>query len=399
MLKDKLRAIREWLMKNYNITLSVALVFAVAIVVCVALGAAGSRKIKDINPDGAKEKEPEAIVEVPLTENDDTAIKELILTYYNAQAMGDLETIESVCDEVSDLDKLSYTEKAEYIDMFPKIEIYTKEGMNPGEWVVYVYYRMTFANHEEEFPGYTSHYVCTAEDGSLYIKRSNFSVELNTYTSMVCAQDDVVEFNNRVSAEYDKFKEEHADLASYPEEIMAQVNMSVGVKWSQLQAEAAAASEEAGSDSEDGAEPENTDGQAPENVENQPLFAFATTTVNVRSSDSEQADKLGKVTGGTKLEVLEQKVNGWSKVMFNGKEGYIKSEFLQTEESAAGQKTIGSVKATTNINVRASASETAAKLGVLTGGDSAELIANEGDWCKIKYNGQVGYVKAEYVQQ
>ena len=64
----------------------------------------------------------------------------------------------------------------------------------------------------------------------------------------------------------------------------------------------------------------------------------------------------------------------------------------------AGAETIGTVTATTNINVRASASETADRLGVLSGGDSADLIGTEGDWSKIKYNGQIGYVKSEYVQ-
>ena len=129
-----------------------------------------------------------------------------------------------------------------------------------------------------------------------------------------------------------------------------------------------------------------------------PQYVTTTTTVNVRSSDSEQADKLGKVAGGTKLQVLEQRANGWTKVDYEGKEGYIKTEFLQLAESAAGAETIGTVTATTNINVRASASETADRLGVLSGGDSAELVGTEGDWSKIRYNGQIGYVKSEYVQ-
>lgn len=104
------------------------------------------------------------------------------------------------------------------------------------------------------------------------------------------------------------------------------------------------------------------------------------------------------VRGGTKLQVLEQRPNGWTKVDYEGKEGYIKTEFLQLAESAAETETIGTVTATTNINVRASASETADRLGVLSGGDSAELVGTEGDWSKIKYNGQIGYVKSEYVQ-
>ena len=55
--------------------------------------------------------------------------------------------------------------------------------------------------------------------------------------------------------------------------------------------------------------------------------------------------------------------------------------------------------ATTTVNVRMAPSQDAEKLGVLAGGDSAGLLERVDDWCKINYNGSVGYVKAEYVQE
>lgn len=392
MLKDKMRLVRDFILKNNKIVFPIVGVLAVAITVSAALSAVGGRRAQDIVPETGSQSSqmPEVVEDVPLLSNEDTAISELIHKYYDAQANGDLETLKTLCDEISELDMLSFEEKANYIDYYPTLEIYTKKGMNEGETIVYVYYKMTFVNHEEEFPGYTSHYVCTAEDGSLYIKRGNFSEELNAYTSMVCAQDDVVEFNNRVIAEYDTFKETYPDLATYPEEVMTQVNMTVGVRWSELQnaaeGDVAQTDVSAGDVSEGDAQ---NDGAG---------YGIATTTVNVRSSDSQQADKLGKVTAGERLQVLEQRPNGWSKVMYENKEGFIKSEFLRMEESAEGLETTGTVTATTNVNVRSAASETADKLGKLLGGESVELIGREGDWCKIKYNGVVGYVKAEFVQ-
>ncbi len=396
MLNDKLRIARNFLIKNSKIAFPVIIVAVVAITVSVALGAAGNRKVEEIVPEQNPVSEGDTGVQedVPLIKNEDSAISELIYSYYNAQALGDLDTLESLCDEISPLDRLSFQEKANYIEYYPALEIYTKKGLNEGESIVYVYYKMTFVNHEEEFPGYTSHYVCTAEDGSLYIKRQNFSDELNDYTSRVCQQDDVLEFNNRVIAEYDDFKEEHPELADYPDEVMAQVNMNVGVKWAQMQA---VSDNDAVSGGDAQEQPSGEETTPP--AEEGPMYATTTTTVNVRSSDSEKADKLGKVSGGTRIEVVEQRLNGWSVVLYENKEGFIKSEFLQMEESAAGLETIGSVKATTNINVRAEASQTSAKLGVLAGGDTADLIAVEGEWCKIKYDGKVAYVKAEFVEQ
>lgn len=401
MFKDKISLLGGFILKNNKIVFPIVGILAVAITVSAALGAVSSRKAEDIMPEASSPSETMADVsaDVPLVENDDTAIKELILTYYNAQATGDLETLKTLCDEISELDMLSFEEKANYIEYYPAIEIYTKKGMNEGETIVYVYYRMTFVNHEEEFPGYTSHYVCTAEDGSLYIKRGNFSEELNNYTSMVCAQDDVVEFNNRVIAEYDAFKESYPELASYPEEVMTQVNMTVGVRWSEMQK--AAEGDVSGGDAEDISGGDVSEGNA--GAAAGPMYAIATTTVNVRSSDSQQADKLGKVTEGDRLEVLEVRPNGWSKVVYENKEGYIKSEFLQMEEVEVQPGTehvevTGTVTATTNVNIRSSASESGDKLGKLLGGETAELIAKEGEWCKIKYNGVIGYVKAEFVE-
>ncbi len=61
-------------------------------------------------------------------------------------------------------------------------------------------------------------------------------------------------------------------------------------------------------------------------------------------------------------------------------------------------ETIGTVTATANVNVRVAPSETAEKMGIVTGGETLDLVGTEGDWSKVIYNGQVGYVKSEYVQ-
>ena len=252
--------------------------------------------------------------------------------------------------------------------------------------------------HEEEVPGYQALYICTNDQGELYIKRGENSEEVNDYIKKVSTQDDVVEFNNKITVEYNELMVDHPEVLQYISELDSQVSVAVGEKLANQVAgdsqDAAATTEEGTTDGQDA---QNEGGEQPAE-EQGPQYVTTTTTVNVRSSDSEQADKLGKVSGGTKLQVLEQRPNGWTKVDYEGKEGYIKTEFLQLAENAAGAETIGTVTATTNINVRASASETADRLGVLSGGDSAELVGTEGDWSKIKYNGQIGYVKSEYVQ-
>ena len=60
--------------------------------------------------------------------------------------------------------------------------------------------------------------------------------------------------------------------------------------------------------------------------------AKTTDVVNVRSSDSQEADKVGKAQKGDEFIVLEEKANGWSKIEYEGEEAFIKTEFLEVIE-------------------------------------------------------------------
>lgn len=424
MWKEKIDAIRDFLVKHSKYAFPIIVVAAVAVTVAVALNAGNEENIP--TEEGTSTSSSVAPMEValepvetdvPLVLNEDGAISTLILTYYNALALGDSETLNSVCDVISEKDMLHYLEMAKYIEFYPNIEIYTKPGLEEGSTIAYVYYKVTFANQPEEIPGYKAHFICTNEQGELYMKRSDNSEEVNEYIMTVSAQDDLVEFNNRINVEYNELIAAHPEILEYLKELDSQVSTAVGVALAQQEAQTGQETQEGDTPGEgeaqnpvEGGEQNPVEGeqqpteqppaeQQPQ--ENIPQYATATTTVNVRSSDSQQADKLGKVAGGEKVQVLQQRVNGWTKILFEGKEGFIKSEYLQmieSAESAAGTEVIGTITAIKNVNVRTSANENSEKLGVLVGGDSAELIANENGWCKIKYDGKIGYVKADYVQ-
>ena len=403
MWKEKIHSIGNYIIKHNKVVLPAVVVVAVAITVSVSLSLSNRHKEAQQEAEiasAASETATEtATEEVPLVANEEGAIYTLIATYYNAMATGDEETLRSVCDEISDKDMYRYVELSQYIDYYPTLEIYTKTGPEEGSVIAYVYYKISFVGHEEEVPGYQALYICTNDQGGLYNKRGENSEEVNEYIKTVSTQDDVVEFNNKITVEYNELMVDHPEVLQYISELDSQVSIAVGEKLAnQVAGETQVA--EAGTEegSTDGQDTQTENGEQQEAEDQGPQYVTTTTTVNVRSSDSEQADKLGKVSGGTKLQVLEQRPNGWTKVDYEGKEGYIKTEFLQLAESAAGAESIGTVTATTNINVRASASETADRLGVLSGGDSAELVGTEGDWSKIRYNGQIGYVKSEYVQ-
>lgn len=413
-MKDKKSAILDFILDHCKIVFPIALIAVVAVTVVFALSMRNGSDEEPPELSGvsiseveSEENTPSVVAEdVPLMLNENGELYTLVATYYNANAMGDIETLRGLYDELPENNILKIEETAQYIDYYSTLEIYTKNGLTEDSYVVCVFYRLLFVNHEEEFPGYETLYVCRNDQGQLYIKNeANFTAEEAEYIQAVAEQDDVVEFNNRVNLEYNDLLREHPELLEYIKELNNHVNVAVGERMAQLEAAENNTQTPEGQENQEGQEPpaSGDNGDQPQTTEpvpepTGPQYATATTTVNVRSSDSEQADKLGKVTGGETVQVQEVRVNGWTKIVYDGKDGYIKSEYLQMQESAAGAEVIGTVTASTNINVRASASETADRLGVLAGGESVDLLENLDGWCKIKYNNQIGYVKAEYVE-
>lgn len=413
MHKDKWKTIRDIIISNCKIVFPVLVIVLGAITAVIALNANkaeaqtqtdGQPSVQNGGFDSAaadpSETQPEesrpSAEEVPLVANEDGNIYTLVATYYNAIGTGDSDTLQNICHGISENTLLYYGELANYLKCYSNIEIYSKQGPADGTTIVYVYYKMELMDYGA-LPAYETLYVCTDEDGSLYIKDSStFTEEEKEYIVNANEQVDVVEFNNRVNAEYNELLEQNPAVLEYVGLLRTQINTRVGeILSSRIQGDESQ-DPEGGEPLNEGQEQSPAD-QVPE--ETGPKYASATTTVNVRNSDSEQADKLGKVSRGTRLEVQEVRLNGWTKVVYEGKEGYIKSEYLQFEESAANLAVIGTVTATTNINVRAAANESAERLGVLAGGASLELLGNENGWCKVNYNGQVAYVKADYVTQ
>ena len=335
--------------------------------------------------------------EVPLVENTNGEIYTLVATYYNAYANGDVDTIRSITNYLDEIDEIRIPEMSRYVDSYPDISIYTKQGPQEKSWLVYVHFQMTMYGYEDRLSGLETFYVCTDADGKLYMNEGEVSEEELEYISIVNMQDDVAELNNRVTVECNDTFMKNTNLYYYIQEVAKDVQKITGEILAQRNGTPGTEGQVAASeDGEHGAD-ENSGSSTDAPVQTGPVYATATTTVNVRKSDSEISEKVGKVSGGTKVEVLEQKVNGWSKVIAAGKEGYIKSEYLRMAESVTGTA-IGTVTATTTVNVRMAANQDSEKIGVLAGGDSAPLLENVGDWCKINYKGSVGYVKAEYVK-
>ena len=408
-MKEKMKKAWDFAVKNGKYVFPVIVCVAVAITVVIALKAGGVHN-DELNQIGETilssqlETESSSIEDVgdlSLVKNEDQAITDVISMYYKALADGDEEALNTVCDKVEEMDMLWFLETSKYVEYYPVLEIYTKPGYATGETIAYVCFKVKLTGKDAEYPGYKVLYVCTAEDGSLYIKRTNLSNEATDYVHKVSEEADVLELTNRVKVEFEDMMAEQPDLLAYMDDVSAEVRRMVGVELGNQKGESTESTEPEPTENPEG-NGENGQTGTEQNVDQQTeevVYAVASTTVNVRKSDSEKAEKLGRVTGGTKVQVLEQLVNGWSKIVFENKEGFIMSKYLKIQESALKYTPIGKVKATDNINVRADASTDSSKICTLVKGDEVELLAVEGEWCKLTFQGQIAYVKSEYVER
>ncbi len=428
-IKDKLEDIKDWISENNKIVMPVILLVCVLFTVAIAINANRKAAAEEeaqltestevANTVGIAEESEETIPELLLEENAYPAVNELISRYYGALAEGDTDTISSINSFVDDTEKIRIQEMSKYIDSYPELDVYTKLGPVEGSYLAYVYSKVKFTEYDQLVPGMQAFYICTDENGNSYVNAGEDNSVITNYIRDISLQDDVVDLNNKVAVEYNELLESDEELNAFLADLAKRIDVSVGEALARAEA-AAAESEAAGEGGESEAAEETEQVQAEETESNVVKKVRAKEVVNVRSSDSETADKLGKAESGEEFTLLEERGNGWSKITFEGKDAFIKSEYLETVSEEVVEDTTDSEAETSNeetpsqttpasdgktvtvienVNVRKSASETGEKLGLVYVGEKLELIMKQADgWTKVKYKDQTAYVKSDYVE-
>lgn len=418
MLKEKSIVVKDWIMDNTKIVMPVVLVVCVLITIFVAINANQKEALKKEAEEAAAAiagQEESALVEglsTPVYELEENAYPEvnsIIKTYYDAQASGDVEAITALNTYLNDIEKIRIQEMSKYIEGYPVLNIYTKSGLSENTYVAYVYSEVKFTDVDQELPGLKTYYIGQDGDGQYFINDGTYDDAVRNYIKEVTLQDDVVDLNNKVVVEYNDLLAEDDELNEYVAYLKEKINEDVGVILAQEEAPDAA--EEAVEEAEGEATEE---AGSTDNISTTVTMVKATDVVNIRTSDSETADKIDKAQIGQEFQLLEQRGNGWSKVEYNGEDAYIKSEYLETvsEETVADTGSAetestdsdsgtvsGTVTVKENVKVRASASTTADSLGTVYVGEKLDLIMKQADgWTKVKYKGQTAFVKSDYVE-
>ncbi len=319
-------------------------------------------------------------------------INSLVVTYLNALAEGDVDTIHSITNNMTDIQRIRVTELGKYIDAFPEYNVFTKIGPTEGSYIVYAAVRAQFPGVDILVPGIYCFYVCTDETGNYYFNEGTLTEEEQIYIDAINADESVISLMTAIDTEYQALLESDEQVRTYMEVMQNEIRVAVGTALASIAAEQEAVSE---------TEPVNED----PTILHAACQAVTTETINVRSSDSETADKLGSIARGTTIDVIEIRVNGWAKINYQGKEAYLKTDYLQVieepDEAGAGENVAnGTAIANTTVNVRSEASTSSSRIGQVLKGATIEWIADvEDGWSKIIYEGKVGYVKSEYLDK
>lgn len=367
----------------------VACVLVIAVIISV-FASKGKDNTDSPNADLAQ------LTDEPLQENAYDDVNELMSRYFKALADGDMDTIVALSDYNDDTTLITYEKRSEFIDDYLNVTCYTKPAIAENSYFVYVSYDTKVTGIDTMAPGLNAFHVYTAEDGSLKID-GDMEENVEAAFKLVTNQDDVVDLYNRIDVRYKEAVLADEELNTFMEELPDKVKRSVGVALAQMEGQ----NDENGTDEQENNETQTT---AQTGTEEQPQnqavnqLVRTTDTVNVRKSDSEEADRIGKVSPGTELTRIEDRINGWSKIIYEGNEAYIKSDYLEVISTEAEGTVIGSVKAKTNVNVRSKASQESEKLGVAQASHSYDLLEDLGEWYRIKYNNMTGYVKAEFFE-
>ncbi len=411
-MKDSKKSVFEKLLILFkkNVLVFSTLIFIVILIV-VAIAIAGISKIRD---EKAKElayaalsDEEKALLNQNLTLVKDAypEVNKASEGYLDAIANMNLPYLKEHLFEISTNEIDNITVKSNYIDYYDNITCYTQEGYEDDSYYVYVTYDLHIVGFEEGVPSIIGFYYAKDSTGVYRIfKQDSMSSDVVENFYIAYMQQDVQNLYNQISLSYNETLESDGKLKDFMDGYDELIKNDLVTLIAERIAEQKAKEEEE----------KVVEGPVVEQVE-------AVTSVNVRASDSETAERLGTVGEGTVLTRLEAKLNGWSRVQYEGREAYIKTEYLNVVGGAVPeietQQVVENTTTTTtnkddknktetkyvtandNVNIRAEADIDSERVGFAYNGDKLELIEKlSNGWTKIKYNNKECYVKSDYVQ-
>ena len=116
--------------------------------------------------------------------------------------------------------------------------------------------------------------------------------------------------------------------------------------------------------------------------------------VNLSSMPAMEGNALSLVLKGSAVSVTEYNEDGWSRVFHEGGQGFIKSEFLGTQQ----QTIAGIYYALVNVYLRSEAAADSDALQLVQFASAVEVAEYDAEgWSRVSVDGNTGFIKSEFL--
>ena len=388
-------------------------IFFVAVLITVAVAHKANSMASEsaLIVNKASMGEVKEIEEIKMEECKDQKIIDLVNSYYQAQAEGNKDVVNSIYKGLDDTQGLKAEAISQFIEKYESITVYTKPGPVPNSYIAYVYNMVKLVDYDKALPGLETLYICTDENGELYFDAYSEDKMIIDYIKSLSVQSDVIDLNNKVASEYNEMINADENLAAQLTAMRKDLQAAMG------EAMVNQATGDASADDAGEAASEETS-QEPEAPTTHTIKAKE--VVKIRKGDSTDTEELGKTEAGQELVEIEAQPNGWSKIEYNGGEAFVKTEFFDRidDQTDNGQNDTSDATESDNaadsadgktgnkkikndaVNLRKGQGTDSAVLACLDKGVTVNVIENsDNGWSKVEYQGQTGYIKTEFIEQ
>lgn len=340
--KDPLQDVKEFLAKNGKY-LAAGIMFILMIVVAASfLNKKEDRPAIQYSEDGVEMFEVDAY----------PPVMALIKQYYECYAAGDFDTLQTIAMPFSEHELAYMKLLSEYVEGYENLTFYTKSGLDSSSYMVNVYLEMKFVGVDTLAPGLDFFYVRTNEDGSLYIdasyseynmKNNDNPLDINIH-NLIKEHKQHADLITLLSDTTEKFNVALAADANLNTMVNETIPAAISAWMTELVGGVAPQPEVPETEAQDTEVPETEtpDTEVPETEMEEPeseepeVLSFPEGTVitieeaiNVRKEMTTNSSIVETLYKGTKVTVVMSYAEGWTKVKWDNKTGYIRSDLLQ----------------------------------------------------------------------
>ncbi len=312
-------------------------------------------------------------------------VTNFVALYLSARASDNEDALRASDVNIDDIELVKIRVTNEYVENYENVTCYTKPGPYENSYIVYAVYDVKLYNWDVTAPALMTLLVCTDEEGGLYIYSGNLDENIANYISQVSDQTDVKDLMTKIDAQYHEVLDENIEYADYIAEINENIKDAVGQELAaaaiiedtaddepETTAEEALATFEVkvtdtvnvrASDSEFADKVDQVSAGTILNCYEQQANGWSKVdyngeiayissqylerldfeevdestaigtvkikeTVNIRSEANTDSTILGAGYAGETYPQLSEDENGWTKIIYNGREAYVKSEYL-----------------------------------------------------------------------